>query len=167
MDVIRKRMRRLREHADNYDRQNDRILSLIWAGRLRGKTIVTDDLSRAEENRRVLSRTGLAAIHPPSRVLFCKRPTPTDSLMLQTQPASQLLNLPAEIRLQIFEETLKPVGSSGIQLMFACKQIFRESRPTVMRNYIVYEADLPLYTCLRNRRVPTMGQETGLSGYFQ
>lgn len=122
MDQIRRRIERHRKIKECYDPKTDEVISAIWSARLRGRRIVWNDHIKTEETRIAAS-----------------------PMMIQMQPSSRLLSLPAELRLQILEEALKPGIPSAVPLIFACKQLFVEGRNIAMQNNTVHQSDLPSY----------------------
>ncbi len=152
MERIKDRMARHREIADNYAEEDERV-SAIWSARLCGKRIVTDDLERAQESRTAASKIGVGDIVGRGARIFCNSPKFIGPITYQAQHSSRLFSLPTEIRLQILEEALVPTGPSGLQLIFACKQLYVEGRNIALQNHVVHEYDLPSCVKLQSPRL--------------
>lgn len=162
MDAIKKRLLEVLGASGDYDSADNVPLTVTWSNRLCSKRIVTDDFARAEKSRIVASRTGMAGIKRPPRIFYSK---PSDTPLndkFANHLTSRLMNLPTKIRLQIIMEALKPcrssstqgngtTASSGLALIFTCKQLYVEAGAIAFRNNVVKESDLPLYVVLRDR----------------
>lgn len=68
------------------------------------------------------------------------------------QSDASLLILPAELRIQIWEDVLNPPSPSvkrrkpPFSLLFTCKQVYAETRAMAVRNFTIHEDELPSYT---------------------
>ncbi|MCJ1479137.1 hypothetical protein MMC13_007821 [Lambiella insularis] len=106
-----------------------------WKQKLLGKRMVT------REPPRPIPRDGpifYYALEPQLEPLSGSDLT-SSSLMPASPKLSLLLNLPADLRLQILEEVLTPLTSA---VMFTCRQLYEECQPIAQRKCYVYEEEL-------------------------
>lgn len=158
--------RQLRDIGSPYP---DEESSASWSYQLCGKKIISNDPDRAEKSRVMISNLVPFQFQRPPRIYFCRpRNNSLGDYRVVGQPLSPLLTLPSEIRIRIIKEALRTtheqylaysernttaswIQSSGLSLVFVCKQLHVEGILIAIKNFTFKESDLPLYTHLRSR----------------